>query len=160
MAVIVQKRFPVPSRNGVQLQFSSIDLALGDRGVFFPWINEISYEQNLEPGEARGTSPYPMGASVGELKATGSLTIQRIYRETLINIVENGTPGFMTKFFPISVAYQEFGWGQVETDSFDARITGTGHEYSAGNNVLMVKLPLYIPFVRLAGHIPIEGIPL
>lgn len=156
MSVIVVRRWPTPTRNSVQLQMSSIDF--GIRGIYFPWLSEISYEMNLEPGEARGASVYPMGVTVGELKATASVTIQRIYRERVINIFEQGSPGFMDKFAPLTVTVQEFGWNSVETDSMEGRITGAGHEYSAGNGVLMVKLPLYVPYIKLNGHVPVAGI--
>lgn len=128
------------------------------RGVYFPWIGEISYEMTLDPGEARGTSPYPMGVTMGELKANASVTIQRVYRERFINIFEQGVPGFMTKFAPIQVVTQEQGLPTVEIDSFDARITGTSHDFSAGNNALMTKFPLYVPFVKINGHVPVPGI--
>lgn len=153
----IVKRWPIPTMNSRQLQFASIDFNV--RGVLFPWIGEVSYDQNLDPGEARGTSPLPMGVTLGELKANASISVQRIYREQFLNRIEKGVPGFMDKFFPIAVQYKEIGWPQVETDSFIARITGTGHDYSAGNGVLMVKFPLYTPFIILNGHVPFQGMP-
>lgn len=154
----VVRRWPTPTKNSIQLQFSSIDF--GVRGIYFPWIGEVSYEMNLEPGEARGASPLPMGVTLGELKANASISVQRVYRERFFNIVEQGFPGFMDKFFPVQVAVQEFGWNKTETDEFDARVTGMGHEYTAGNGVLMVKFPLYVPFVKPNGHVPFAGITL
>lgn len=151
------RRWPSPSRNDIQLQFSSIDL--GIRGNYFPWVNEISYDMTLDPGEARGTSPYPMGVTLGEIKANGSLTIHRIYREQFLNFVEQNQKGFMQQFFPVQVTVQEFGWSQTETDEFDARIVGMSHEFTAGNNVLQSKFPLYIPgLIKANGHQPTDGI--
>lgn len=156
---VVVRRWPTPTRNNVQLQFSSIDLGL--RGVYFPWVSEISYTQTLEPGDARGTSPYTMGYTLGELKANGSITVQRIYRERFIQIVEQGSAGFMDKLFPIQVQYQEVGWDSVETDELEGcRIQESGHDYQAGSGVLMTKFPLIVSFVKLNGHIPLAGISL
>jgi len=152
------RKWPAPTKNGVQLQFSSIDLGIA--GVYFPWITEISYDPTLEPGEARGASPFAMGVTLGEYKVTASLTIHRIHRDRFFNIVKGQGPGagYMDKFFPITVTKQEFGWNQVETDVMDARITGAGHEFSTGNGVLLVKIPLYTPYVIMNGLHPISGV--
>lgn len=157
MPLTIIRRWPIPTRNSKQLQFSSIDISIGDTGVYFPWVGEVSFDMTLEPGDARGTSPYSMGVTLGELKANASISVMRIYRDQFLQLVENGTPGFMDKFFGVSMTYQEVGWDKVEIDSFDARITGAGHEYQAGNSPLMVKFPLFTHFVILNGHIPIQG---
>lgn len=156
MAATVVRRWPTPTRNTVQLQFSSIDFSI--RGVYFPWISGLSYDMTLEPGEARGTSPIVMGYTLGELKANGSVEVQRIYRERYFNILEGGVPGYMDKWAPYQVSVQEFGWDFVETDEMTARISGSGHDFSAGNGVLMTKFPLTLPFYTANGHVPFQGI--
>ena len=161
-APTVVTQWPISMMNGVQLQFSSIALAID--GTYFPWITEVSYEQSLDPGEARGTSPYPMGVTLGEYKASGSLTVHRAHREEFLSLVEGyimsqtGLPGFMSGFFPVMVTYQEIGWPQVEIDTFFARITGLHSDGSTGNGVLLTKFPLYIPIVNTAGHVPTPGV--
>ena len=151
------RKWPAPTKNGIQLQFSSIDL--GIVGSYFPWVTEISYDPTLEPGEARGASPFPMGVTLGEYKVTASLTIHRIHRQRLFELVKGVGPGagVFDKFFPITVTYQEFGWDSVETDVFSARMTGAGHEFSTGNGVLLVKIPLYVPYVIMNGMHPLSG---
>lgn len=156
MAATVVRRWPTPTRNTVQLQFSSIDFNI--RGTYFPWISEISYDMTLEPGEARGTSPIVMGYTLGELKANGSISIQRVMRERFFNLLEQGIPGFMDKWAPYQVQCQEVGWDTVETDEMTARVSGAGHDFSAGNGVLMTKFPLTLPFFSPNGHVPFQGI--
>lgn len=158
MPPVVIRRWPIPTRNDVQLQFSSIDLTIGDGANYFPWVVEISYDLTLTPGEARGLSPFPMGVTTGESTSTASLSIHRTKRAEFMDFVQAGGGGYMTTFFAVQVAYQEEGWQRVEMDTFDARVTGMGHEYQTGNSPLMVKIPLYTPLVRLNGQQPVTGV--
>lgn len=148
---------PGPTANGYQLQHA--DIALGIAGVYFPWITEVSYDVKLEPGEARGTSPYPMGTTIGEAKFEASISVHRIYREQFFNLVENGAPGFMDRFFPIVASYWHLYASIEEADTFSARITGAGMDSKHGNDVLVTKFPLYTGFISLNGHVPTGGIP-
>jgi hypothetical protein len=155
--VIIQS-YPVPTKNQIQLQFASIQLAL--RGTKFRYFTEIEYTDSTEPGEARGASPYPMGTTIGEYKANGSITIHLRQRETFFNIIDPNNTGYQAQFFPLTCQYQEYGWDEVYTDDLPAcRITGLGHTFSAGNGVLMSKHPMYITLIKPNGRLPLPGIP-
>lgn len=157
MATIV-KSYDIPTKNDRQLQFASITLNVN--GNQFTRATEISYEWTLDVGEARGLSPFPMGTTVGEYKCSGSITVQRIYREQFVEFIRQGSTGFADKVFNVEVTTQEFEVPNVETDFLQGcRLTGGSQDYSTGNAVLLTRFPLYIAIIYPNGRAPIQGIP-
>lgn len=155
---IIIQSYPVPTKNQVQLQFSSIRLDI--RGVYFPFFTEIEYTDTTDPGEARGASPFPMGTTLGEYKANGSITVHLRRREEFFNIIDPTNIGYQSVFFPMQAQYQEYGWDQVITDEVQGcRIIGLGTTHSAGNGVLVSKHPMYVTLVKPNGRNPLPGIP-
>ncbi len=159
MGLIVQRVWPTPSRGAIALQHSSVGLKVGDRSVYFPWISAVSYTMTMDPGESRGTSPFPTGVTLGEAKANASVTVNRLYREAFLDLIDPNKSGPFDKFFHLQVAYQEFGWASVEMDEFDARITEIGSDSSAGNSPLETKFSLYVPGLIIYNRRgPISGV--
>ena len=92
---------------GLQYQFSNIQL--GILGTYFPFIVSLSYSDTNDVAEGRGVSPYPMGTTLGEYKATGNIEVQKLYNEQFQALIAAQSPGGNSLYdaiFPITVQYQ------------------------------------------------------
>jgi hypothetical protein len=150
---------------GLQYQFSNI--ALGILGTYFPFIVSLSYSDTNDVAEGRGVSPYPMGTTLGEYKATGNIEVQKLYNEQFQALIAAQSPGGNSLYdaiFPITVQYQlrtppGVPQAPVVTDTLNGcRLTGQGIDLSAGNGVLTVKYPLYIAIIFWNGRQPLAGL--
>ena len=150
---------------GLQYQFSNI--ALGILGTYFPFIVSLSYSDTNDVAEGRGVSPYPMGTTLGEYKATGNIEVQKLYNEQFQALIAAQSPGGNSLYdaiFPITVQYQlrtppGIPQAPVVTDTLNGcRLTGEGIDLSAGNGVLTVKYPLYIAVIFWNGRQPLAGL--
>lgn len=160
----VFQQYPQPFA-GFQYQYSNIQINL--QGRYFPWVSSVSYSDTNDVAEARGVSPYPMGTTLGEYKASGSLEIHKLYNKDFLDILASLSPDGKSIYdviFSINVQYQlRPANGQVAapvvTDVLQGcRITGQGQDMSAGNAVLTVKHSLYIALIQWSGYLPIAGL--
>jgi len=128
----------------------------------------VEYSDTNDVAEGRGISPYPMGTTLGEYKATGSLEIQRAYSEQFLAIIAAQSPdgnSLYDTIFDITAAYQiRVPQGQqpipVQQDVLrGCRLTGQAQSLSVGNNVLSVKFSLYVALIIWSGRLPLAGLP-
>ena len=162
---IVQSVYP-PLYNGMQLSFCN--LQLGIVGKFFPFLTELEYSDTNEVVEGRGISPYNMGTTIGEYKASGSLTIQKLYEEEFDAIIASQSPDGKSLYdaiFDITAQYQlrvppSQPQPAVQKDELKGcRITGKSDTMSTGNGVLVVKHSLHVGLIIRNGRLPIAGLP-
>lgn len=155
----VYQQYPA-NYTGLQYQFSNILLNVA--GTYFPFIVSLSYSDTNDVAEGRGVSPYPMGTTLGEYKATGNLEVQKAYNKDFQKIIASLSPNKKSLYdaiFPITVQYQLNLASPVETDTLvGCRLTGQGQDLSAGNGVLTVKYPLYVAVIFWNGLTPLDGI--
>lgn len=148
-------------------QFQYSNLALNILGTYFPWLTEVEYSDTCDVAEGRGVSPYPMGTTLGEYKASGSLSVQLAYVEEFRKTIAQNSPGGRSLYdsvFDITVSYQHRAALNtpplpVFTDTLKGcRLTGSGMTMSSGNGVLTVKFPLYVGVVFWNGYNPVAGL--
>jgi hypothetical protein len=128
-----------PVINGHVYDHSSVEINI--MGTIFTGVKEISYSDELEPGEARGTRPNALGFTVGEHKAEGSMTVYLADWRGMLQRMGNGwgkTP------INITVNYTD-EFGDTITDRLrQVRISKREKSSSAGADPIEVKLDLKI----------------
>jgi hypothetical protein len=161
----VYQTYPQPF-GALQYQYSNISVNIS--GQYFTFFNSVNYSDTNDVAEARGISPYPMGSTLGEYKASGSIEVQKLYWTQFTNLIKAASPqgnSLYDAIFDITVQYQlRVPQGQpqpaVMTDVLKGcRLTGQSMDMSAGNAVLSVKMNLYIALVVWDGILPISGLP-
>jgi hypothetical protein len=139
-----------PLINGVRYDFSSIEVHIAGRTVL--GIKEISYSDNLEPGEVYGTHAQQLARTRGQYKAEGSMSL---YREEADEFIRSLGEGFLEKVFDIAVYYAE-GKMPLVTDTIrGCRIKKHDLSPSAGSDALQVKFDLHVMYILHNGIAPI-----
>ena len=141
-----------PNINGVAHDWSSVEIDLGpDAGIFIA-ISELTYSDNLEPGEARGASAQLLARTRGEYSAEGSMTMLK--RDSAELIAKLGQ-GFKEVVFPITAMYSGEGAGDVITDKlFGCRI---GPTEGGGSDPLSVTFGLAVMRISWNGYDPLRN---
>jgi len=140
-----------PLINGHRYSYASIEL---DRnGKKFYGHKEISYSQDLEPGEVRGAHAQLLGRTKGELKAEGSLTT---YLEEWQELLDSLGDGYMEQAFDITVSYAEDGRPTVTDKLRGCRIKKVEESHSQGTDGLTMKIDLHILWIEYGGRKPLQ----
>jgi hypothetical protein len=157
MSLTIVQQYPTPGRDNVQLQQASINLAI--KGKEFPYFVDVEYTAAVDSGDARGASPFSMGLTLGEYKASGNITVHLKKDEEFKELIAPGKGPHLAVFFDLTVQYQEFGWDQVITDRLiGCKLSGEGKTHAAGNGVLVVKYPMTIQLIIPNDRPPLPGI--
>lgn len=161
---VVTQQYP---NNYASNQFQYSNLALNILGVYFPWLTSVEYNDTCDVAEGRGISPYPMGTTLGEYKASGSVEVQLAYAEQFRKVIAGNSPDGTSLYdsvFDVTASYQHRAPLKTPalptfTDTLKGcRLTGSGMTMSAGNGVLTVKFPLYIGLIVWNGYYPVAGL--
>lgn len=131
--------------NGNIYSYSSITIAIA--GTPYTGVTEISYSDNLEPGELYGTGPYILGLSRGKYKADASFTMAKKDFESVKRaLVATGGGGFGEAPFVITVAYRETFDVDIISDTVEGcRIMKQENSHSSGSaDPLVVKVDLSV----------------
>lgn len=126
-----------PQVNGHRFSYASIAARFNDQDYI--GFKSINYKTTLKPGVIRGTSPYKLGRTRGNVEHTCSV---EIYKEEWDNLKESLGDGFMEKVWSITVAYAEDGSPTIQDDIQDVRITDVDDSHAEGTDGLTVKLEL------------------
>jgi hypothetical protein len=144
-----------PNINGTSHDWSSIEIDLGEDAGIFIGISELTYSDNLEPGEAMGTSAQKLARTRGVYSAEGSITMLK--RDATEFIAALGQ-GFKERVFDITAMYSDEGAGDVITDKlFGARIGSTEGGGSQGSDPLSVTYSIDILRISWNGYDPLEN---
>ena len=143
-----------PNINGTAHDWSSVEIDLGEDGGIFTGISELTYSDNLEPGEAMGTSAQKLARTRGTYSADGSIVMLKRDASEFIAALGNG---FKEKVFDITVMYSDAGAGDVITDKLiGARIGSTESGGSQGSDPLSVTYSIDILRISWNGIDPLE----
>ncbi len=157
------------NQSSVQFQYSNVQISISSApGVYFPFIMSVSYQDSLEVAEGRGTSPYAMGTTLGQLTASGSIEVQKAYSQQFLDIIAAGSPdgnSLYDNIFQLNVQYSiRVPVGQtpipvVQDVLVGCRLKGSSQDLSAGSAVISTKWDMYVAYVIWAGRLPIAGLP-
>jgi hypothetical protein len=134
-----------PKVNGNYYSFATIEIDVKGRKI--KGITDLSYDDGLDPGMARGTSAIPLAHTQGDYEANASLEMFRKDFDELVTLLGDG---FGEVEFPITATYASRGMPTV-TDRLPAvRIKKVDNSNSQGNDPTKVKLELAVltPIVR------------
>jgi hypothetical protein len=142
-----------PIVNSVSHDWSSVEIDLGEAAGIFTAITELTYSDNLEPGEARGTSAQRLALTRGEYTAEGSITmLHRDARE----FIELLGQGFKEAIFHITVNYSDVVAADVLTDRIiGCRIGSTEGGGSQGSDPLATTFSLNVMRIEWNGYDPL-----
>lgn len=154
----------------VQYQYSNVSITISSApSTYFPFITSVSYQDSIDVAEGRGVSPYPMGTTLGEYTASGSIEVQKSYSEQFLAIIAAGSPNqdsLYDNIFQLNVQYSiRVPTGQtpipvVQDVLKGCRLKGQSQDLSAGNGVITTRWDLYIALVIWNGRLPVAGMPL
>lgn len=137
---------------GLRYDFSAIELDI--KGTKFVGCSEISYSDDMEPGEVYGTAPNSLGATRGQYKAEGALSVFKLELENLLDLLadENGE-GYGETQFTATVQYSEPGGAVITDQLFGCRIKKLDDSHSAGSDPLSTKVDLRIGYIVRNGRV-------
>lgn len=130
--------------NGNAYDYSSITITCN--GIPYQGINEISYNDSLEPGQLDGTGAYMRARTRGKYKAESSFTIGKKDFEPL-KLVLSRTPtgGFGETPFLITVVYKELEDTDIIIDTIEGcRIMKQENSHKFGEDALVTKVDLSV----------------
>ncbi len=128
-----------PKVNGNYYSFASIEIDVKGRKI--KGITDISYDDGLDPGMARGTSPIPLAHTQGDYEANASMEMFRKDFDELVTLLGDG---YGEVEFPITATYASRGMPTV-TDRLPAvRIKKVDNSNSQGNDPTKIKLELAV----------------
>lgn len=121
-----------PKVNGKVLDFSSIEIDLGEAGIFTAF-SSISYSQSRDVGVMRGTAAEKLGRTRGQLDAEGSLEFSS--KQSASDFRKALGAGWMEREFDITVNYTE-GDVNITDVLVGATCTGVDNDHSEGTDAL------------------------
>lgn len=142
-----------PTINGNRFSFASIELDV--RGRIFKGFSDITYSQDLEPGEVRGTGPQLLGRTRGDLKAEGSLGI---YIEEDAELIAAIGHGFLEAVFPIVCTFAEEGMTPITDTIVGARFKNGARSFQKGTDGLTIKRDFTALYILENGKAPINNL--
>lgn len=165
MANTIVSVYP-PAYNLQQIQFANINLAIEGRPPF-PYINEVEYSVQVGVESGMGASPYTMGTTTGNVKCSGSLSVQLQARSQFMDLIKSLSPdgnSWSDAVFNLTVQWQaKVGPNQLQppimTDElFACRLVSLGIAGSSGPGMMVVKYALDIQLIRIDGALPVAGL--
>lgn len=123
-------------------------------GEVIKGVASLNYKDSLDPGEARGNSPLPIGFTIGEYKAEGDFELYLRHDSELIKKLGNG---FMQKRFDIVAQYRAQDGGELITDTLvGCRLKSNDASNSKGSDALVRKHDLLVHYIKWNGFNPLE----
>lgn len=139
-----------PLINGLRYDFTSLEVKIN--GQALDWtagLKEISFSDELEPGEVYGTFAQSLGATRGQYKAEGSLTLYFQEAQEFISLLSNSSgAGYMETLFDLQLAYSEPGQSLVTAELLACRIKKAEDSQAQGSDPLETKFDLRVGMVK------------
>lgn len=131
-----------PQVNGHRFSHSSLELSWG--GIPLIGVAELNYDDELTPGELRGTAPQIIGRTRGIAKSTASISIYRLEWEAVRATLGLAGAGFGETAPDIRVVMAEFGVEPIIDTIYSPRVMKVGQASSGtSGDGLMVKIDLH-----------------
>lgn len=152
---------PYPLVNGARQDYSSVEVVvapLSGPPQIFTGVKEVMYRHTLEPGVMRGTRAQVAGATRGKYDAEGSITF---YKAEYLDFIRTLGPGYMEKFFLVTVHHNELPALEIITDVLrGCRLKTAENSFTEGGDASVVKCDLFILSLVEGGLPPLLKMPL
>lgn len=130
-------------------RYSAVSCEFTISGLRLLGIQEMNYSDSLEPGEIRGTTPYPIGTTAGMYKAEGDMSMPELEWNVLMAKLGNGY-GEIPQIIQIIMA--ESGVQANKHELVGCRIKKVGHGFKVdSSDALMVKIDLRPSYILRNG---------
>jgi len=147
-----------PDINGIRYDFSSIEFGVSP--IFAPivGIQAINYEDTLDPGEIRGTSPQVIGRTRGKYDAKADIVCYVAERELIFAAVAalatTSLIGYREQPFDITVSYSDYLQPNIVDNIVGNRIKKPSSAHKTGQEGLMTKIELHTMYILWNGRNP------
>jgi hypothetical protein len=156
-----------PLVSGNRFDASSIELQLNNRRYI--GIQEVEYEQTLEPGVVRGIgTPQILGLTRGIHSCSGRIVMLREEFQDFTIDLQNLSIGLLEANFLGMVTYSEVPpaaipsglVGATSTDTIvGIRLTSTKHRFAQGSSdPIAVEMPFIARYILVNGIVPINNL--
>ena len=149
---------PYPMVNGTRHSWAQIETKVN--GVLIVGFQDINYNDKLESEKEYGQAPEPIGRTLGEYLAEGSMTLLLAEFNVLIQTLG---PGFKQKVFPITVSYSADGLETIVDQIIGCRITTVDASNAKGPGASVRKCGLDVMKILWNGLDslinPLAGVP-
>jgi hypothetical protein len=149
-----------PLINGLRYDYTSLEAKIN--GQAYDWtagLKELSFSDELEPGEVYGTFAQSLGATRGQYKAEGSFTLYFQEAQEFIAVMSgsDGT-GYMETYFDLQLSYSEASQTLVTVELLACRIKKAEDSQSQGSDPLETKFDLRVGMVKRNGKYPVSKV--
>lgn len=142
---------PYPLVNGRRFDWSSVKVKV--KGTTYIGIKAVNYKQSLKPGVVMGTSPQPIGHTLGVYEPEAGMEMYFAEWEDLKAALGDG---YMAAVFDVIVQYSVAKGQPVITDEIrGVRITAVDKSFSQSGDPLSVKLDLFVMGILENGAKPL-----
>jgi len=128
-----------PTINGLDYDFCTVEVKIN--ATEYIRVKDFSFDDDLDPGLGYGTSPEYVAETIGQYKATGSLTLYlgsaKLVRDALGD-------GYGSVHFDIVATFAPPGQEVLTITAVGCRIKKVGNSGSAGSDPLTEKFDLHI----------------
>lgn len=143
-----------PLTNGEYPDFASITLDLG--GFKIPGgIEELNYEDGLEPGEVRGNSAQLIGTTVGTYAATADFSCFVPQMDEIRSVLTRRGGLYVARFNITAII--ERGSITSTVEILGCRVKKISGAFKSGNEALMQKAELHVLGIVTNGQLPYPG---
>lgn len=126
-----------PLINGHRYSYASSQFRFN--GQLYLGIKSLNYKMSLKAGIVRGTSPNPIGRTVGEAEYTGDCEMLRLEYNNLLRQLGAPVVGFGESPFLITVTFFEIGSEVTIDEIVGARIEEPDASNASGTDASSIK---------------------
>jgi hypothetical protein len=132
--------------------FSSMEVDFG--GTIFTAVVKVKYDQAMDEGWVRGTSPIPIARTEGELKE-GSGSIEWALIDEAQKFVELLGNGYYRKVFNATFTYWRKDQPTVRHQLYECRILNVEDDHGQGTDALHETMPFSFRYHQRNGLNPL-----
>ena len=140
-----------PDINGKRYQFASIQFFFPNYPGQIFGLQAIDYDETMEIGELRGTSPDLLGQTTGKSSFKGTLTLPKVESDNLLVAIESAATaspdpltgniqGYLQFVTPVvTISYQDYNQPFIFDQIFGLRLIKSADTHKTGQEALYVK---------------------
>lgn len=144
-----------PLISGVKHDWSCVEIDID--GTIYTGVTELTYSDELKPGDVGGTSAQRLARTRGKYTAEGSLSMHTQDGQELIAALSAGGVGFKEKSFGVTVMYSDTTTSVITDKLVGCRITSTEGGGSDGGDPTAIKFGLDVMRIEWNGHDPLTS---
>ena len=138
-----------PLTSGNKHDWSSVEIDVD--GKIYTGVTELTYSDELKPGDVGGTNAQRLARTRGKYTAEGSMSMHTEDGHELMLALSAGGVGFKEKIFGVTCMYSDPGTAVITDKLIACRITSTEGGGSDGGDPTAIKFGLDVMRVEWNG---------